>query len=759
VNALLEVGLKSLTLTSGTISSAEALREVRVIGAESVGAIPEVRLDRKSVVSVSGSVPERAAQLVREAAGEAHNRIIPIVAREASLDKVTQLVDRAAEDVNFRLVVITPKGEYYIVRNGVRVPLCDVKANPEAELSRLLTNSANTIVLVSHGYVRSTSLFGSGGTDIVSLGDKGSLSVAAEQSQMRLRTATVDSNGRPDYTMADKVSRRIELTDGATAETLENNQLQMNKQRNYTDLIDNAMRLQEDALLRLRQLAPEAARIINETLKERRGADRDYTNTNLRGDVGSASAAVDRTIDRSARWIREQAREGGMLDRIILSQNGEAREFMAELRGEDLARGSVPLGRARTPAELNSARAQYTTADLPIYAPRYIEPGMVDARSTTDARQELAKQFYESITSQDIARSRALLPASIDWLKQNGYADPGTGDLYLDSEFLPILNQLTDSTQVYRKAINVGLASTNSSAQGVSLPEQGPVFGQQAFEVLQSVTNNMLPTASLGESLSVVAALGQAIKPFTDIATASGDSLPLVPVTELREAQKKGDVLAVTDLVLGLVKEKYPDKADALTKLIKPLREPYARMQRAKNAIERKEAAKAINKAFPSRSDIEEIAQNNFPGLSPMTLVPLLGLTTPEQNSTLTAIYWALTPDAEGPGLLPLKISDKITLQEMLYVAQGEISLADLVAGRAGKQPIGEAAKLLSRLQRVSMATRGLNRIEGLGNWIPGQTQAVPEAVTDPKTREALEKLDKEVRDLQKSGFDWKTAL
>jgi len=460
VNALFKSGLKSLTLTSGSMTPEAVKREAIVLGAKTIGTIPELRFNSKIQIlsAPQSSVIEEVVRLIKGAVG--YNRIITLAAKGESLDRIVQAAEQAVKGGKQRLILIDPlyENNYWEIKDGKRIPLSDNKGTPQEKLlCGELLKSSDIIVLVSHAYTKSTSLSGSPGTDIISVADSKSLLDYTLQSSMRLRTASLlcdengnpilDKNGlpKPDYSKGGEVTRKIILAgEKADIPTLIKNQIESERRENYRTSIDNSLRTPYDAVERLVKLAPEATSAIDEWTSQRIKEDRHYTSTNLRGDVEDAKRSLEETARRSIDDLREACKPGGILEKAINPNNQEARAFLEEISGDSLTRGEVPLGAARTPAELRAALGKFLSDPnaLPAHAPKYTEPGMVDAKAPAQIRSELGKEAYEPVTAEDLFRGMENPAEATQWAISNGHADPGTHALYLDSPFLPLYNNL-----------------------------------------------------------------------------------------------------------------------------------------------------------------------------------------------------------------------------------------------------------------------------------------------------------------------------
>ena len=588
--------IKSLVLATGSATLDAVIRAKRVLGARTLRAAPEINLDPQMLTPArTTTVRDEAIVKTEEAAAEVHSRILGVSARGESLDRIVEGVSRAARGQV--VVLVDAAGDYWRVENGERVN--DPRFNSEERLSNFLQKNDNVIVIISHAYLKSVSLEASTGTDIFVLADGQARLEYTVQGSWRLRTTSFREDGRPDMTRTGDVPRRIVLINADVA-TLVTNQARAEREQNYSEIVENALRAQYDTLDRFGQVLPEAkAQEALRTLGEQRGQeDRHYLKTNLRGDVDvSGKASADQTVERTIRWQREEVCR--VLEPFARAQaeKGDSRalDFIAELRS-DTSSQKIPLGQAITPAQLRDAAA-FTASELPSYTPRHIEPGVVRIaqEATTELRAALretdpTRSAQQPITAEEFLAHEQIgvTLSNVQWLKNNGYADPGTGALYVDSPLLPSLNALSNSTPSGRAAIRTGLEVLGVGT--VALPANGQLSSPQAFGVVQNLIravnhdNNYLPQDIL--SLIVLGpALGYAVAPFV----ALGSPLPQVTPAEFRQASTKP--LGITSLVLDKLQTVHPQlvKAarplvDAQVRIAQAQGESYRRLQLAAQA-------------------------------------------------------------------------------------------------------------------------------------------------------------------------------
>jgi len=323
------------------------------------------------------------------------------------------------------------------------------------------------------------------------------------------------------------------------------------------------------------------------------------------------------------------------------------------------------------------------------------------------------------------------------WL--NSLTNPGTNQLYDDLNGLYFYYAIKDSTPENR-VLFVNAMRVLGVNVLPALSGKKPVDSTSAFNTMQALINTgIVDSTGSQQSFSILMHLGQVVKPFVSLAAANNEELPEVPVGEFKAASNSSELLAVTDLVLGLMAEKYSQQVEAIRGLLnKKFRTAYARIQQARNEEELKAATEEFTKALPSRENLAKAAVS-FPAISsPLELVPVLGLTTPEQTVRLIAADKGLS------ALLPEQQANNVNLSELLAVAEGSSSLADLVVEH-GEGNLAEAAKILRNLRITS------SDYLSLINDLIAKTQ---DKSQQDALKTAITKIEETAKELSDQGFN-----
>jgi hypothetical protein len=409
----------------------------------------------------------------------------------------------------------------------------------------------------------------------------------------------------------------------------------------------------------------------------------------------------------------------------------------------------VPLDRVFDPITLavTVSRTTSVSKDLTKYTSgASFSPKQAVALSATESgRQTVVESAPRSIEQLRVAYPElgAKLDSSSSLLPSAAII-PGSNRFSNNGAFGIMFNDLFHASPVEVQAINNALSSFNNSlpkTKRVSkLPVGRPVTSGQALDLAIALTNSGVVNISRydRQGLNVLIALGQALKPFVSAATLAGKALPKVSVIEFTHVQKSNDTSAVINLVLASMASQYPEQVEAVEGLLSELKSAYGKIQQAKNERELKAATKDLDKALPSREDLAKVAASFSATLSPMELVPMLGLATPEQTVRLVAVDKGLQE------LLPQQQADKVSLSKLLGVADGSSSLVDLVA-EYGDGNIVEAAKILRNLRMTS--TVYLSAIND-------QLAKTQDKSEQKALKTAIFKIEEKAEKLSKQGFN-----
>ncbi|HNW40012.1 MAG TPA: J domain-containing protein, partial [Candidatus Omnitrophota bacterium] len=738
-----EEGARALIRETASLDIERGAEESAVFSTDFVGQeLPEVldlggrlRIDVGSRYSVVKSM-EEAVQKGLDALAAKGNKngllLIHDLAKDASWDVTLEGIRQQMAEVGRRLIVIDPRGGVWVIEAGET--LADAKSLGLIDLGMKLARESGkngtvpTTLLVSRGYNKAITLEGYPDSVQALVGDPKTTRELVPQAIDRIRGETDVESKAVDFTKhpEDVLFLGINTPENFSEyeEIMQQNQATSRAEERYQtrmQVVDRLIfRFTSEVIERLAIEAPELADQVKAARRIAEAESDIDRLQNLNGETGSAKDAIQRSLQDKVEALRRMFSPESELGKNLNEKAPETTEWIKSNLfdgsdvttinwGKDSGRDigdATAFYEIKTPRQVAELMGRLTDTEgrtLPELASRYNRGGILqDApgskgvlsliHSRKIAENGPAVTVNEFLTTE--FPDGNIPPMAETWL--NSLTNPGTNQLYDDLNGLYFYYAIKDSTPENR-VLFVNAMRVLGVNVLPALSGKKPVDSTSAFNTMQALINTgIVDSTGSQQSFSILMHLGQVVKPFVSLAAANNEELPEVPVGEFKAASNSSELLAVTDLVLGLMAEKYSQQVEAIRGLLnKKFRTAYARIQQARNEEELKAATEEFTKALPSRENLAKAAVS-FPAISsPLELVPVLGLTTPEQTVRLIAADKGLS------ALLPEQQANNVNLSELLAVAEGSSSLADLVVEH-GEGNLAEAAKILRNLRITS---------------------------------------------------------